>query len=86
MSAPRRPRLLAAATATTALCAAAGCTSNKLESGYAYRPLNSSTVERRAFYADPYSLDARRAESEKRDAANAAPAGRRPGRIGSPGR
>ena len=47
------------------LLSVVGCGAQELESGYAYRPLNSSTVERRAFYADPYSLEARRAETEK---------------------
>jgi hypothetical protein len=45
----------------------AGC-SNKpreLETGYRYEPLNSTTVQRRAFYADPYSIEARRAEMER---------------------
>ena len=51
-----------------------GCGSQQLETGYRYRPLNSTTVERRAFYADPYSLEARQAEAE-RDAVDSAPGG-----------
>lgn len=48
----------------------AGCESHRLETGYEYQPLNSSSVERRAFYADPYSLEARRAEAERQQAAD----------------
>ena len=47
----------------------AGCGSKPrtLETGYRYQPLNSTTVQRRAFYADPYSLEARRAEMERQE-------------------
>ncbi len=48
----------------------AGCrSSHTLETGYKYQPLNSTTVERRAFYADPYSIEARRAEAERQQRA-----------------
>lgn len=40
-----------------------------LETGYQYQPLNSTSVQRRAFYADPYSIEARRAESERQQRA-----------------
>ena len=78
----RRPAGIVAATGF--VLAVAGCSTHELESGYAYRPLNSSTVERRAFYADPYSLDARRAESEKAADKTGPVGGRRPG-PGGPG-
>lgn len=45
-----------------------GCSpSNQLETGYRYTPLSSTESQRRAFYADPYSADARRAEIERGD-------------------
>ena len=37
---------------------------NQLETGYRYQPLTSTSVERRAFYADSFSLEAMRAEAE----------------------
>jgi hypothetical protein len=40
-----------------------------LETGYQYQPLNSTSVQRRAFYADPYSIEARRAEAERQQRA-----------------
>ena len=45
----------------------AGCSDKprQLETGYRYEPLNSTSVQRRAFYADPYSIEARRAEMER---------------------
>lgn len=42
-----------------------GCADRRLETGYRYRPLSSSALERRAFYADPYSIEAGRAEAER---------------------
>ena len=51
-------------TAALAACVT-GCgagSGGRLETGYRYRPLNSTTVERRAFYSDPYSVEARMAE------------------------
>lgn len=46
--------------------ALAGCSRNHtLETGYQYQPLNSSSIERRAFYADPYSIEARRAQAQR---------------------
>lgn len=44
----------------------AGCSAGsggRLETGYRYRPLNSTSVERRAFYSDPYSVEARLADT-----------------------
>ena len=65
---PRRSLVLSALAAL--LCAGLlplGCKSKPktLETGYRYDPLNSTTVQRRAFYADPYSVEARRAEMER---------------------
>ena len=78
--ADRRRNVTLAAVALIGLIGAAslaGCGEQRLESGYAYRPLNSSLVERRAFYVDPYSLEARRAEAEA--GPDRSPAGGRPG-------
>lgn len=63
--------LLAAATVATTC--SIGCSlfrpDHTLETGYQYEPLNSTSVQRRAFYADPYSIEARRAEAERQQRA-----------------
>jgi hypothetical protein len=41
----------------------AGCGMD-LETGYKYRPLGASAVERRAYYASPYSPEKNAAEQE----------------------
>ena len=69
-------RGLALGGALVALHVATGCgtgSGGRLETGYRYRPLNSTVVERRAFYADPYSVEARMAEIGNDDGANPAP-------------
>lgn len=38
-----------------------GCGSNKLETGYQYSPLGESATKRRAYYAGPFSPEAREA-------------------------
>jgi hypothetical protein len=38
-----------------------GCGSNKLETGYAYTPLGSTPTQRRAYYAGPFTPEAREA-------------------------
>lgn len=38
-----------------------GCGSNKLETGYVYTPLGSTPSQRRAYYAGPFSAEAREA-------------------------
>ena len=43
--------------------------SHSLETGYQYQPLNSTNLQRRAFYADPYSIVARRAQAERQQQA-----------------
>ena len=45
--------------------AAAGC-GMKLETGYAYRPLNSTEAQRRAYYASPYSPEKSAAGQENK--------------------
>ena len=74
MADARRSRFAAALAALAVLpsLALTGCRGGTLESGYAYRPLDSTTVERRGFYADAYSLDARRAESERKSTGGSA--------------
>jgi hypothetical protein len=56
-----------------AAAVAPGCSlfrpDHTLETGYQYQPLNTSVVQRRAFYADPYSVEARRAEAERQQRA-----------------
>ena len=72
----RRARPLQRALAGLGILIVSGCgASNELETGYAFQPLNSTAVERRAFYADPYSLEARKAESERREASRPTPFG-----------
>ncbi|MEM8873482.1 MAG: hypothetical protein AAGD32_04405 [Planctomycetota bacterium] len=41
-----------------------GCGSNKLETGYRIRPLKASEAEQRAFYAGPFTPEARAAQVE----------------------
>ena len=58
----RRRRKLLLLLGLTALLGCAG--PSKTETGYNYRPLNSSELERRAFYLDTYSLEAIQARSQ----------------------
>ena len=44
---------------------AAGCGSNKLETGYQPRPLNASDTERRAYYSGKYTKEAVKADQER---------------------
>jgi hypothetical protein len=46
------------------LAALLGC-ENKLETGYAPKPLNASSTVRRGFYASPFTPEARAAELER---------------------
>ena len=59
----------------------AGCGSRKLETGYQYTPLGSTPVQRRAYYAGPFSPEAREAMlSEDREGnGSTGPGSRRPG-------
>ncbi|HEY8748050.1 MAG TPA: hypothetical protein VIM11_08750 [Tepidisphaeraceae bacterium] len=45
----------------------AGC-SMELETGYKYRPLNASSVQRRGYYASPYTQEKAAAEQELKQA------------------
>lgn len=64
-------RVICVAAFVCSTFALAGCRpSNQLETGYRYTPLGSTESQRRAFYADPFSADARRAEIEDRDSYN----------------
>ena len=47
------------------LLALGGCGSNKLETGYAFTPLGDSPTKQRGYYADPFSPEARAAQSER---------------------
>ena len=55
--------------AAIALLTCAGCGSNKLETGYAYTPLSSTPTQRRAYYAGPFSPEARDAAQQEAPAA-----------------
>lgn len=73
-------RSLASLVLATAALASAGCGSNKLETGYQYTPLGATPVQRRAYYAGPFSPEARDAMmSEDRDAASSGDRRGRPG-------
>ena len=47
-------------------CFVAGGCGPQLETGYKYRPLNSTVEQRRAYYAPPYSPEQAKAEQERR--------------------
>lgn len=61
MKAPLKPAVLLALFVVAAL---GGCGSDRLETGYAYTPLGDSTAKRRGYYADPFSPEARAAQTE----------------------
>lgn len=54
---------IAIAMLTLAL-AAAGC-GMQLETGYAYRPLNSTDAQRKAYYASPFTPEKAGADNDK---------------------
>ncbi|MEM6315105.1 MAG: hypothetical protein AAF743_13515 [Planctomycetota bacterium] len=58
-----RSLTIAALVVTTGI-AVPGCGSNELETGYRIRPLKASRAEQRAFYAGPFSPEARAAQVE----------------------
>ena len=49
---------------TMAAFFASGC-GMQLETGYQYRPLNASAVQRRAYYASPFTQEKIAAQQEK---------------------
>lgn len=57
----RRPSMMLAVLSSFALLPLSGCGSNKLETGYRYSPLGESAIQRRAYYAGPFSPEARAA-------------------------
>jgi hypothetical protein len=59
-----RPRLRPAGFVALLVVPLVGCgyEPNRLSTGYRYRPLNASELDRRAFYADRYSFEAREAQ------------------------
>lgn len=64
MRLPTVRRLALFALCLSGLILVGGCgTKQRLETGYAYRPLNSSDGERRAYYLDTYSIEAVTARS-----------------------
>ena len=56
-----------------------GCGSRQLETGYAYTPLGASPAQRRAYYAGPFSPEARNAMMSQDADAPAGSNSRRPG-------
>ena len=42
-----------------------GCGSDHLETGYVFTPLGDSSSKRRSYYADPFSPEARAAQTEQ---------------------
>ena len=55
-------RALLLALVAAGLC---GCGSDRLETGYVYTPLGDNSVKRRGYYADPFSPEARAAQTEQ---------------------
>ena len=53
---------------------AGGC-SMELETGYKYRPLNATPVQRRGYYASPYSQEKAAAEQENKQGVHPASGG-----------
>lgn len=51
--------------------AAPGCGGRKLETGYQYTPLGATPVQRRAYYAGPFSPEARDALMSREGAGDA---------------
>lgn len=56
-----------------------GCGSRQLETGYTYTPLGASPAQRRAYYAGPFSPEARSAMMSESADSPAGGASRRPG-------
>lgn len=57
-------RMLTIGVILATACAGLGC-GGKLETGYRYRPLGESQAQRRAYYAGPFSPEARAAQMER---------------------
>jgi hypothetical protein len=53
------------AAAAIVFCGLAGCSNNRLETGYQPRPLGAGDAERKAFYSAKYTRAAVLAEQEK---------------------
>jgi hypothetical protein len=53
---------------------AGGC-GMELETGYKYRPLNATPVQRRGYYASPYSQEKAAAEQENKQGVHPASGG-----------
>ena len=52
----------------------AGC-GMELETGYKYRPLNATPVQRRGYYASPYSMEKAAADQEAKQGSHPAMGG-----------
>ena len=53
---------------------AAGC-GMELETGYKYRPLNATPVQRRGYYASPFSMEKAAADQENKQGVHPASKG-----------
>ncbi len=58
--------LLATAGAIAILFSGVGCRTDQLETGYKYTPLGDSPARQKAYYAGPFSKEAREAQAENR--------------------
>jgi hypothetical protein len=56
-----------------------GCGSRQLETGYTFTPLGASPAQRRAYYAGPFSPEARNAMMSESAESGPSNASRRPG-------
>ncbi|HEY2587615.1 MAG TPA: hypothetical protein VGI81_17850 [Tepidisphaeraceae bacterium] len=66
----RRGRMIA--TGALLMLGVGGC-AMQLETGYTYRPLNSTDAQRRAYYASPFSPEKSAAEKDKGGGGGAGP-------------
>ena len=67
-----RGRIIATTLGALMLVGVAGC-GMQLETGYAYRPLNSTEAQRRAYYASPFSPEKSAAEKDQGGGGGAGP-------------
>ena len=74
MSAKRLSLLFLVSVAPCLPFFAAGC-GMELETGYKYRPLNATAVQRRGYYASPYSQEKAAAEQENKQGVHPAAGG-----------
>jgi len=74
MRATRFKTLFVLSMALSAVLFVTGC-GMELETGYKYRPLNATPVQRRGYYASPYSQEKAAAEQETKQGSHPAMGG-----------